>query len=78
MLRPSEDGSFGDSNGRVYAIAASFGQASRPFGGGGVENGVLKPLSKWRGVWGEVNRFTRRSPISVHGLAQFMPIQQLL
>ncbi len=35
---------------------------------GGVESSVLKPLSKWRRVWGEVNRFTCRSPISAHGL----------
>ncbi len=30
MLRLYEDGSLGDSNGRIYAIAANVGQASRP------------------------------------------------
>ncbi len=30
MLRLYEDGSLGDSNGRIYAIAANIGQASRP------------------------------------------------
>ncbi len=37
MLRPYEGGRLGDSNGRIYAIAANVGQASpapSPFGEG--------------------------------------------
>ncbi len=52
MLHLYKDGRLGDSNRRIYAITAHVGQASGPLSiwRGGVEHGVLKPLSKWRGV----------------------------
>ncbi len=59
MLRPYEDGSFGDSNGRIYAIAAHVGQASRPplQIGEGEQITLFKPFPMFGEGWHSIDFF---------------------